>query len=787
MTDYETPRLRRHHHRRRRRRPAGRHRGPGRGPAHRAGLQVAARQGAHRHGRGRHGRRPGQRVRPRTTGRSTSATPCAAARCSTTGGWPSSTPRRRPTGSASSSDWGALFDRTADGRILQRDFGGHRYARLAHVGDRTGLELIRTLQQKAVADGHRRLHGVQGAPPPARRRRAASPARSATGGPTGEFVVVHAPRRSCWPPAAIGKRWKYTSNSWESDRRRPRHGALGRGRPHRHGVRAVPPDRHGLAAVGARASSSPRACAATAACCATPRASASCSTTSRRCSGPRRPTPRRRPTRWYDDHIDGRRPPELLPRDEVARAINSEVKAGRGSPHGGVFLDIATRRTAEDIRRRLPVDVPPVQGAGRRRHHRRAHGGRARPATTSWAASGSTPTPQAATVPGPLRRRRGGRRDARRQPARAATRSRTCSSSAAGPGSARPTSPRAAPARRASTAAAGRRGHRRGRSPPSSREDGENPYDVHHDLQETMQTPGRHHPHRARARGGAGQARGARGAGGQGVRSRAAAPTTRAGTWPPTCPPCSPSSTLHDPGRPQPQGEPGRPHPGRLPEARIPRWARSTSSQRSQTRPSTACLARRSSDRSPRARAAAGDARRARRTVRGGDTDGRAEIVARHRERRRSPCGSGAATTSGGEFDDYVMPAAGGRGGARRHPPDPGDPGARPGLPVELQGRQVRLVLGRDQRPAPPHVHDPHGHAARRASRSPSRRCRPSRSSATWSPTSPSTTRWPSGSPPSSPAPEARAAATGCSRSTSSAARSSASASSASCARTSAT
>jgi succinate dehydrogenase / fumarate reductase flavoprotein subunit len=58
--------------------------------------------------------------------------------------------------------------------------------------------------------------------------------------------------------------------------------------------------------------------------------------------------------RWYDDHTAGRRPPELLPRDEVARSINSEVKGGRGSPHGGVFLDIATRRTPEYIRRRLP-------------------------------------------------------------------------------------------------------------------------------------------------------------------------------------------------------------------------------------------------------------------------------------------------------------------------------------------------------------------------------------------------------------------------------------------------
>ncbi|MFI5042768.1 MAG: FAD-binding protein, partial [Acidimicrobiales bacterium] len=58
--------------------------------------------------------------------------------------------------------------------------------------------------------------------------------------------------------------------------------------------------------------------------------------------------------RWYEDHTDNRRPPELLPRDEVARSINSEVKAGRGTPHGGVFLDIASRRSAEYIRRRLP-------------------------------------------------------------------------------------------------------------------------------------------------------------------------------------------------------------------------------------------------------------------------------------------------------------------------------------------------------------------------------------------------------------------------------------------------
>ena len=99
--------------------------------------------------------------------------------------------------------WGALFDRTKDGLILQRDFGGHRYARLAHVGDRTGLELIRTMQQKAVADGMevfmelkvlRLLHDADG---------------NVSGlvgywRPTGEFVVIKA-KAVVWPPAASAR------------------------------------------------------------------------------------------------------------------------------------------------------------------------------------------------------------------------------------------------------------------------------------------------------------------------------------------------------------------------------------------------------------------------------------------------------------------------------------------------------------------------------------------------------------------------------------------------------
>ncbi len=146
--------------------------------------------------------------------------------------------------------WGALFDRTSDGRILQRDFGGHRYARLAHVGDRTGLELIRTLQQRAVSMDIdvfmeckvlRLLTDADGR------------ATAAVGywRPSGELVVFTA-KAFVLATGGVGKSWKYTSNSWESHRRRPRHGAVGRRRADRHGVRAVPPDRHGLAAVGAR-------------------------------------------------------------------------------------------------------------------------------------------------------------------------------------------------------------------------------------------------------------------------------------------------------------------------------------------------------------------------------------------------------------------------------------------------------------------------------------------------------------------------------------------------------
>jgi len=247
--------------------------------------------------------------------------------------------------------WGALFDRTEDGRILQRDFGGHRFARLAHVGDRTGLEIIRTLQQKAVSagidvfmeckilkllpDAEGRISGAVGYMRP-----------------TGDMVLFKA-KSFVLATGSIGKSWKYTSNSWES---------VGDGHAmaiwagadvidmesvqfHPTGMVWPLSVRGILVTEGVRGDGG----------------------VLRNSEGKRfmfdyiadmfkaeTAKTEEEADRWYDDHANNGRTPDLLPRDEVARAINSEVKAGRGTPHGGVYLDIASRRPAEYIRRRLP-------------------------------------------------------------------------------------------------------------------------------------------------------------------------------------------------------------------------------------------------------------------------------------------------------------------------------------------------------------------------------------------------------------------------------------------------
>ncbi|MFI5763832.1 fumarate reductase/succinate dehydrogenase flavoprotein subunit [Streptomyces sp. NPDC051563] len=259
--------------------------------------------------------------------------------------------------------WGALFDRTPDGKISQRNFGGHEYPRLAHVGDRTGLELIRTLQQKIVqlqqedfkeyGDYEARLKVFQECTV----TRVLKDGERVSGTfcyerESGRFFVLEAPA-VVLATGGIGKSFKTTSNSWEYTG--DGHAlALLAGAPllnmefvqfHPTGMVWPPSVKGILVTESVRGDGG----------------------VLRNSEGKRfmfdyipdvfkekYAQSEEEGDRWYEDPDHNRRPPELLPRDEVARAINSEVKAGRGSPHGGVFLDVSTRMPAEKIKRRLP-------------------------------------------------------------------------------------------------------------------------------------------------------------------------------------------------------------------------------------------------------------------------------------------------------------------------------------------------------------------------------------------------------------------------------------------------
>jgi len=252
--------------------------------------------------------------------------------------------------------WGALFDRTPDGRILQRNFGGHQYPRLAHVGDRTGLEMIRTLQDKTVQaagidvymectvarllkDGDR----VSGAL--AYRRE------------TGRFIVFRT-KAVVLATGGIGRAYKINSNSWEytGDGHALAYEAgadlIGMEFVQFHPTGMVWPlsVRGILVTEGVRGEGG----------------------VLKNAKGERfmfRYVPEmfrkdfadteEEADRWVAEVVagrqtDARRPPELLTRDVVARAISQEVREGRGSPHGGAFLDIASRRQPEEIRKKLP-------------------------------------------------------------------------------------------------------------------------------------------------------------------------------------------------------------------------------------------------------------------------------------------------------------------------------------------------------------------------------------------------------------------------------------------------
>ena len=247
--------------------------------------------------------------------------------------------------------WGAVFDRTEEGKISQRNFGGHRYPRLAHVGDRTGLEIIRTLQDHAVhmenievfmectvsdilKSGNRTVGAL-------------AYYRS-----SGKLVVFEA-RALILATGGIGKAYRVTSNSWEY---------TGDGHAlaylagadlidmefvqfHPTGMVWPPSVRGTLVTEGVRGDGGilvnsegkrfmfnyiPDVFAAETA------------------------KSEEEANSWLKGEEGAMRPPELLTRDVVARAIMTEVNEGRGSPHGGVFLDIASRQSPDYIRRKLP-------------------------------------------------------------------------------------------------------------------------------------------------------------------------------------------------------------------------------------------------------------------------------------------------------------------------------------------------------------------------------------------------------------------------------------------------
>jgi succinate dehydrogenase / fumarate reductase, flavoprotein subunit len=251
--------------------------------------------------------------------------------------------------------WGALFDRTKDGRILQRNFGGHRYPRLAHVGDRTGLEMIRTLQDHGIHTGmevHMECTVLSLLLDSGRIAGACGYDRE-----KGRFFLWQA-KAVVLATGGIGRAFKVTSNSWE-------YTGDGLALAYRAGAELQDMEFVQFHPTGMVWPISVRGILVTEG--VRGEGGVLRNSEGRRFMFDDIPDLYKEQTadteeegwRYTQGDKNARRPPELLTRDHVARCINREVKAGRGSPHGGVFLDISwikkhLPKSEEYIKRKLP-------------------------------------------------------------------------------------------------------------------------------------------------------------------------------------------------------------------------------------------------------------------------------------------------------------------------------------------------------------------------------------------------------------------------------------------------
>ena len=247
-------------------------------------------------------------------------------------------------------EWGAVFDRTKEGLISQRNFGGHRFPRLAHVGDRTGLEIIRTLQDHGIHQGmdiYMEVTALELLKDGDRICGVLAYYRE-----SGRFVIFKC-KAVILATGGGGKAWKITSNSWE-------YTGDGYALAYEAGAELMDMEFTQFHPTGMVWPLSVKGILVTEGV---------------RGDGgvllnnkgerfmfkyiPEKFAPETADTveeanRWLKADRNARRPPELLTRDVVAKAINAEVKAGRGSPHGGVFLNIATQLPADAIKKKLP-------------------------------------------------------------------------------------------------------------------------------------------------------------------------------------------------------------------------------------------------------------------------------------------------------------------------------------------------------------------------------------------------------------------------------------------------